>query len=416
MVVNTGRAASRAFYINLKIQPDVIVPSRHSFDRAVKLFIKMRSGAALGRIARWYREQLRDRPEAVMGIVFHSVRPNLRCPYHSRRNVAFLSAVRDLLDVDTVFFPVREPRTLFLSELNRRMAKKVHDWSFPKGMNGWKRRWWLSELACPGPLQDASAYPRPWVSEAALQKLSQKISVRTGKVFSLYELFSSVFDRVLIFDYEEFIEDPAALFAKMGERGNFCFTDRSLVHTRLNSLANRFLIYNPFEINLGRWSPQTPESVGPGGWARKAGVKPFARRRRAVSSRCKPFRRRCRCRFEIPEVLTVCEDWGEYQQVPADCASRLKSVSEALGSHVALGVREADALHLSGEELDLLGSGVSRSIAPRFAANFQIMNRFYREHVHFEAVPDGLFDIFWSASRKEYENIWEVKRCADNRL
>ena len=40
MVLNTGRVASQYFYINLNLQPNVIIPSRYQFDYVAKSFIK----------------------------------------------------------------------------------------------------------------------------------------------------------------------------------------------------------------------------------------------------------------------------------------------------------------------------------------------------------------------------------------
>ena len=40
MVLNTGRVASQYFYINLKLQQHIIMPSRYQFDNVVKSFIK----------------------------------------------------------------------------------------------------------------------------------------------------------------------------------------------------------------------------------------------------------------------------------------------------------------------------------------------------------------------------------------
>ena len=42
MVVNTGRVASQYFYINLKLQPNIFMPSRYQFDFITKSFIKRR--------------------------------------------------------------------------------------------------------------------------------------------------------------------------------------------------------------------------------------------------------------------------------------------------------------------------------------------------------------------------------------
>ena len=47
--------------------------------------------------------------------------------------------------MNTIFFPVRDPNKVFKSEMNRQLARIVGDWSFPIGLNGWKKRWRLNQ-------------------------------------------------------------------------------------------------------------------------------------------------------------------------------------------------------------------------------------------------------------------------------
>ncbi len=145
MVVNTGRVASQYFYINLKLQPDVIMPSRYQFDHVVKSFIKRRYKKPLKDFKRFRKKQLQQNPNSAFGIVFHSARRNLIYPLSSERNVDFLKACRDALALDTIFFPSRAPHAVFRSELNRQLARGAGDWVFPIGMNGWRKKWKLSD-------------------------------------------------------------------------------------------------------------------------------------------------------------------------------------------------------------------------------------------------------------------------------
>jgi len=264
---------------------------------------------------------------------------------------------------------------------------------------------------------DPSEYFSKPVTEVDLWKISEKISIRTGKIFSLYELFSKVFNKVLVFNYRELIENPEAIFERMGKQGGFQFIDRTLVHTRLNSLANRFLLYNSFDVSLG-WRTETFLKKSGLNFDYKSGLLRFFRLLRSSMPRVHlRFGRHCRFRFEIPEVIPICEDWGKHQQVSVVPASTMKSVIKALGSDLALAVRVDDANNLYDKELDALATAVSRVIAPRFDLNFQIMYKFYRENVYLRDVQiNELYNIFWTECEKEYEKLWKMDKSVGSLL
>ena len=46
----------------------------------------------------------------------------------------------------------------------------------------------------------------------------------------------------------------------------------------------------------------------------KFGFKQKSALKRLLIDKQNPFKRSCRIKFEIPEVMSVCEDWGKYEQ------------------------------------------------------------------------------------------------------
>ncbi len=86
MVLNTGRVASQYFYINLKLQQHIIMPSRYQFDNVVKSFIKRRYKKPLTKLIQYRKNELDRQPGLSFGIVFHSARRNLLYPLSSKKN------------------------------------------------------------------------------------------------------------------------------------------------------------------------------------------------------------------------------------------------------------------------------------------------------------------------------------------
>ena len=89
MVLNTGRVGSQYFYINLNLQPNIIVPSRYGFDNVVKSYIKRNYKNPLKNLAEYRKNELRKNPKSCFGIVFHSVRRNLVYPLNSKKILNF---------------------------------------------------------------------------------------------------------------------------------------------------------------------------------------------------------------------------------------------------------------------------------------------------------------------------------------
>lgn len=70
MVLNTGRVASQYFYINLSLQPNIIMPSRYEFDNVAKSFIKRRYRSPLKNLAQYRENELRKNLCHVLELFF----------------------------------------------------------------------------------------------------------------------------------------------------------------------------------------------------------------------------------------------------------------------------------------------------------------------------------------------------------
>jgi|LWDU01.1.fsa_nt_gi hypothetical protein len=410
MVVNTGRVASQYFYINLKLQQNVIMPSRYQFDHVVKSYIKRRYKKPLYQFKKYQIQQLEKTPDAAFGIVFHSARRNLIYPLNSNRNINFLTELRDELGLETIFFPVRDPKAVFRSELNRQLARGLGDWSFPEGMNGWRKKWQLSEFALHTeqllPHDDWSNYLPSHVDERDLKEISRKFIVETGKIFSLYELFSKIFPIVKIFDYKHLFDSPELVFEKIGHIAGFSLSDRSLVNTRLNGLANRFMLYNTFTLVVDNQTRKIWEDTGIQIGEKDGLIHEKISLKKIIIEKQNPFTRTCRFKFEIPQVLPVCEDWGRYRQVSLVSNSELRSARKILGSNIAIGAHADDLGNFSHGELDAMVKVIHRVICPGFEKNFQIMHEYYQKNVYYKDSPTGdLYKKFWKNCEHEYEKM-----------
>ena len=89
------------------------MPSRYEFDNVAKSFMKRRYSSPLKNLAQYRKDELRKKPMACFGIVFHSARRNLLYPLSAKKNIDFLKALKDELKLNTIFFPVRDPDKVF---------------------------------------------------------------------------------------------------------------------------------------------------------------------------------------------------------------------------------------------------------------------------------------------------------------
>ena len=63
-------------------------------------------------------------------------------------------------------------------------------------------------------------------------------------------MFDSIYNNVKVFEFEHLYNSPENVFKSMAEEKGFSFTDFSLVNAKLNSLPNRFLLYNNFTVEV----------------------------------------------------------------------------------------------------------------------------------------------------------------------
>jgi hypothetical protein len=417
MVVNTGRVASQYFYINLKLQPDVIMPSRYQFDHVVKSFIKRRYKKPLKDFKRFRKKQLQQNPNSAFGIVFHSARRNLIYPLSSERNVDFLKACRDALELDTIFFPIRDPHAVFRSELNRQLARGAGDWVFPIGMNGWRKKWKLSDCDTlknqPLMNNDFLGFLPENIDETDLKEPSKNFLLETAKIFSLYELFSNVFSTVKVFDYKYLFQSPESVLTAMGDAAGFSLSDLSLLKTRLNGLANRFMLYNSFTLVVDKQTETNWKEKGiPIG--NENSIPQKISLKRIIKEKQNPFIRSCKFKFEIPKVIPVCEDWGKYERVALVQDEQLPSLKNSLGTEIAIGGHKDDIGNFYREELDEMVNIIHQEICPRFEINFKILIDYYKKNVYYNEVPKGqLYDQFQRISEKEFQKMNPILTASD---
>jgi hypothetical protein len=384
LVVNTGRAASRAFYLNLKRQEGVLSLSRYALDGAIKRYLRKNRAARLRRFVKAYQlsRELLGR-DVVPGLVLHDYFPI----DHPRIKKA-LEFLRDELSIETVFFPVRPPRGFVRSQLNRSLADRAGDWAFDQTQGAWRSSYTLEDLAAlarrpadpPGPIADVPAF-----DAEELRAMALAFAKSTGKVHSLFRLFQSVFSDVRYVDYEDFVEHPSETFRRMAAVGGFRFEDESLVHVKLNSLVNRLLSYNPICVIHPRTSR-------------------FPRRHRP----------HVRYRFELSDVLPLCDDWGHYEKLEVDCSEYLGPIEADFGSRLAVGISLEDVRNYSDLEGELLRDPgfvgrMLQGVAPIFVQNYARSREFYRERLYLREIPESVFEAFWEENGAEYEALRDAR-------
>ena len=415
MVVNTGRVASQYFYINLNLQPNIFIPSRYQFDYVTKSFIKRRYYYPLKKLIKIKENELSRRRGSCFGIVFHSARRNLVYPLSSQKNIDFLKVLRDDLELNTIFFPVRDPDKVFKSEMNRQLARIVGDWSFPLGLNGWQKKWSLNQCK---ELKEQDLKHDGWagflpqkIDHENLKEFSKKFIINTAKIFSLYNLFDKIYDNVKIFEFEQLFNSPKNVFKGMAEEKGFSFTDFSLINARLNSLPNRFLIYNSFILEVDSETQKCWTNMGISEES-KFGFKHKSPFKRFFIDRQNPFKRSCRIKFEIPEVMSVCEDWGKYEQVGSIPENIMPMTYEVVKTNIVIGMHCDDISAFTANEIKDMVKTIHSVICPRFDKNFKILFDYYQNHVYAKKIPRGEFyDAF---KKKNYQEFLDFDLISKN--
>jgi hypothetical protein len=227
--------------------------------------------------------------------------------------------------------------------------------------------------------------------------MARDISQRTGKIYSLFRLFEKVFgDGVHYIDYQEFLAHPAEIYRRMAAVAGFRFEDPSLVDTRVNGLSNRLLVYNPVRVVL------------------EHGSRRLLRGRGGQDT--------VRYRFELSQVLPLCDDWGYYDVLDANCSGPLREIEADLGNELCLGINVDDAHAAPGVMREVLrhpgfADRVLHGVAPLFVENYKRTKRFFEQEVHLREIPEPVYDVFWKENRSEYEEFQEaLERGQVNRL
>ena len=381
MIVNTGRAASRAFHLNLKRQKNLYVISRYELDKAATQHISHRNTAKLDHLVD-IANQFAVHDGTTLGTVLHGTLPRLYRPFGHERNIRFLSEVRDRLKISTIFFPMRPAREVFTSELNRLFALDAGDWRFQQSENGWQSPFALSTVTCDQTAASSCEVKLPVLPNKRLEKLARYQRSYTGQFHALLQLFRAVFDDIQIFRYSDFMTSPETVFAKIARYVDLSFSDTKLMNSKLNSLANRLLIYNPITIEF-------PGQATKKGWS--FGAKPDQTSRVV------------RYRYELKHAIEHCDDWGIYWPVDLGSQRVFPRIEKDLNGEVALGVNVKDLLQLSDTEREFATSPMfvqrlHAATGPVFEENYQKLQEFYRNEVYTKSMPDDLYDEIYTAS------------------
>lgn len=403
MIVNTGRAASRAFYLNLRAQPDLIIPSRAQFDELISNYKQQDSTLHGFTRTIGLREKISG-SFPPLGIVFHGVRPRLSFPFNNARNRSLLSDVRDKLGITIAFLVVRDPEKAFLSELNRRIATPFGDWKFQENILKWKKHYTLEDLEDLKHLDSLPSVNLPLQRNINIEALARDISVRTGKLFSLYQLFKAVFPKIYLIQYEQFLEKPRAVFEHIGRFSDNRFINYSLAETKLNGLANRLLIYNPIKLSLPKLKGDRLRN-----WKKK-----ILRKNQSITGN------QVRLRFEIEDVIELCEDWGVYKSVGIDCNNFIPNVAKDLKSKIGIGVNVNDLMSLPSSERNLFRNQdflkeLVGILAPVFRRNYDETKAFYKK-LNFSCLPPEAQRISWEVNGREHEKMRELLENKEENL
>ena len=166
-----------------------------------------------------------------------------------------------------------------------------------------------------------------------------------------------------VFEFEHLFNDPENVFKSMAEEKGFSFTDFSLINAKLNSLPNRFLLYNNFTLEV---DSETQKCWNDMGISKKIkfGFKQKSPLKRLLIDNQNPFVRSCRMKFEIPEVMSVCEDWGNYEQIGLVKERTMPVTCDAVNANIAIGMHSDDVPIFTAQEIRRYGQNHSFSNLP----------------------------------------------------
>lgn len=417
MIINSGRAASRAFYLNFKKQNNFITISRYLLDEAITSFIEHDDLRLLKKCINdlKFQQSILNFP---ICIVIHGLRPRLKFPFNDKKNIKLLNILKTELNIEKVFIPVREPEELLLSEINRLLALAAGDWTFPLHLTGWKHQFDFKDLIgntfTPMPeryeklrdlllnkIENYSVVSEKKISffdkvqnifcdigslrqtpkdlphrsgqaENKLSDMARKIRIRSGKLFSIFTLFNDVFNDVYTFDYKLLITHPCELFNTISDCVGTTFQDESLADTKMNSIRNRFLINNSFFIKV--------------------------------------FDVPIRFRLEIDGIIDICDDWELYSKLPHDFSDILAPIENDLKAKIVLGINSNYRDKLPAHchhffQKTRFAEEIANTVLLIFVSNYTLVKKIYTSDIYLQKLPESVFKIFMDENSSEYEKI-----------
>ena len=403
MIVNTGRAASRAFSINLYDQPAVTAFPRYDFDQVAKAFIAKKNPKPLARLGqRMSALNEVTGHRANLGIVFHGMRPKLAHPFDSDINVRFLKAVRSQLGIESVFLVIRDPETLMLSELNREAARPEGNWSFEAGRRSWHDSYSLSDMKRIGARQPTAEAQQRHPVGIDVEAASRKLAERTGDFHTVWTLFSKVFEQIYIVPYTSFLTDPNATMEAIGKKAGVPMIPSPLAQAKLNSLSNRLMIYNPVVLSMQEFSSSPGKGAMPTGLFKRQPA------------------RSVRFRFELRDVIRYCSDWGQYVPANVEGAGTFEKIEKDVGHPIGLGLHLEDLQHIDQDFRSLITQQAfleefMETFSGIFNANYEFYRDFYKSSVNYDELPETARSIFLEKNRKSIDAFNEMLARGDVR-
>jgi hypothetical protein len=107
--VNSGRAASRAFHLDINRQPGAISFSRNQFDVITRRYIRDKDRRPLDQAAEFWRfVKSNSSGDIQLGQTHHAVLFDLKFPYENTKNRDFLTELREKFDIHQIYYVVRD--------------------------------------------------------------------------------------------------------------------------------------------------------------------------------------------------------------------------------------------------------------------------------------------------------------------
>ena len=249
LLINTLRTASRAFYLNFAVQDTLEIPSRMAVDvmilQMVHAIKENKPNQAL-HLALSLKSTLSSEDYC---LIFHALRP-LLYDWNVSKQVCIiaLKLVRQVFDIEVVFCPIRNVGESLLSEYNRAIASCLGDWNFTTSNHFWKRGFDAHNLS-------TQAYTAPTYDTFSKTVKHEEIHANMCYRPHFFEhwtsIFLEVFDELHFISYAQFVNKPEETFEHICAITGCSIENKTLFHTKLNGLSNRFLWNNPILLHFG---------------------------------------------------------------------------------------------------------------------------------------------------------------------